>query len=102
MDEFCSLFLLAALASGTVGAVCGAVTLRQPGPRLGRIASWSGCLALLFGSISFVAHLRFGHGPAAAEPMVIWRFLRIHPAYGGVLLLSLFGFGAQMVSRPRG
>jgi hypothetical protein len=34
--------------------------------------------------------------------MKIGRFLRIHPAYGVVLLLSLIGFGTRMFKRRLG
>jgi len=101
MDALYSATLLAALTSAMIGAVSGALALWRPEAPWRRMASWSINLALLFGAVSFTVHLHFGHGPASPEPMDMVRFLRIHPAYGVVLLLSLFGIGAALCSRRR-
>jgi protoheme IX farnesyltransferase len=63
------------------------------------LAAGSVAAGLLLGAASLVVHLQFGHGPGAPEPMLIGQFVRVHPAYGIVLLISLLGFGAWLLSR---
>jgi hypothetical protein len=68
---------------------------------LQRITLGSAFLALAMGVVSFTVHLGFGHGPSTLEPMALGRFLRVHPAYDLVAVLSLFVFGAWFLSRAR-
>jgi ABC-type uncharacterized transport system permease subunit len=101
MDSLYSMTLLAALALAVGGAAAGAFAVVRPSARLQRITLGSAFLALAMGVISFAVHLHFGHGPTTLEPMALGRFLRIHPAYGIVVVLSLFAFGAWFLSRAR-
>ena len=99
MDSLYSLALLAALAAAALGAISGVVGIRRPTFWVGGLAPWSVAAGLLLGAASLVVHLQLGHGPGAPEPMVIGQFVRVHPAYGIVLLISLLGFGAWLLSR---
>lgn len=100
-DSLYSTTLLVALMLAAVGAGSGVIELCRPGRWSRRIALWVNVLALLVGAFSFTVHLLFGHGPTAQEPMAIFRFLRFHPAYGVVLVFSLFGLGVRLLSGAR-
>jgi len=93
MDGLYSATLLVALASATIGSISSVIAFHRPHARWPRIALCCILLALLAGAFSFAVHLHFGHGAMAPEPMTVGHFLRLHPAYGVVLLLTLVAFG---------
>ena len=101
MDSLYSEALLAALALSVTGVLTSVFALRRPGIMLRRITMWCTILALVSGMVSFMVHLRYGHGPSALEPMGLGRFLGVHPAYIVVVMLSMFGSVATLLSRQR-
>jgi hypothetical protein len=101
MDALYSNALLAALALSATGALAGFLVLRRPGIKLRRITVLCTILALVSGMVSFMVHLRYGHGPSTPEPMSLGRFVGVHPAYIVVVMLSILGFIATLLSRHR-
>lgn len=102
MDTLYSNALLAALAFSMIGVLTGVFALRRPGIMLHRITMSCTILALVSGMVSFMVHLRYGHGTRAPEPMGLGRFLGVHPAYIVVAMLLILGSVETLLSRQRG
>lgn len=95
MDLVYSIFLLIALVADGLGilAAVGEMWARsgrsQFATRRRRLVPVCIVIACLSGLISALAHLVFGHGPEAAEPMLPGQFFASHPAYWLVGVLSV-------------
>jgi hypothetical protein len=101
MDDVYSLTLLIALVCSAAGALSGAISVFKSKAVFRLIAIWAGVFGVFFGVVSFGVHLRFGHGPESPEPIALGLFLRVHPAYGVVLLLCLVALFLGFLSRSR-
>lgn len=98
MDAVYSLSLLISLVAGTLGATIFILVAAQSsrprkfGAKLALAAIVFGATALLFGMISVLVHLNFGHGRNSDAAMTTLEFFGHHKAYWLVLILIVLAY----------
>jgi phosphotransferase system glucose/maltose/N-acetylglucosamine-specific IIC component len=106
MDTVYSLSLLISLISGALGAAFFALTavrlqqVQKLGPRVALVPMVCGSVTILFGMVSLIVHMLFGHGSDSVAPMATLQFFWHHKAYWIVLFFIVLAYwGWRSASR---